>query len=329
MDFEEILADIKRKGYRRIGIQTPDGLKDKGVEIAIKLKNSGLEPIIVTASSFGACDLADEKVMKLGAECLIHLGHSKFYVNGQEIKEEIPIYYLEWRYSYPIKDILEKNAHKISERRIGIICTAQHLHQISEAAEILKKFGIEAVIGEEGVRTKRKAQILGCDSTSAQFITDKVDALLYIGSGYFHPIKILDAGKKLYKLDPIEGNFKVVDPELRRKEVRAEYLKVLKYAEEKNWGILLSTKKGQFFPHIAERVKNKLESFGKNAIYFIGDRIFERDLIGFKIKIFVNTACPRLPPDFQEVAVVNHWALKALDEYYNKKLAKQSQAGNL
>jgi 2-(3-amino-3-carboxypropyl)histidine synthase len=259
MKMEEIIQDILAKGYKKVGIQTPDGLKDKGVEIAIKLNDLGLTPIIVTASAFGACDLADDKVMKLGAQCLIHLGHSQFYVEGRAIEGDIPVYYLEWEYDYPVASILESNIKKIKEQKLGLIGTAQHLHLFPEIISILKKHGKEAIIGEEGIRTRRKGQVLGCDSSTAAKIAHKVEAFLYIGSGYFHPIKILDEKKPLYKLDPIEGNLKLIDPELRQKELRAEYAKVLKYAEEKNWGILLSTKKGQFFPHIAEQIKKKLE----------------------------------------------------------------------
>ena len=39
-------------------------------------------------------------------------------------------------------------------------------------------------------KQKYKAQILGCDTTAAEKIKDKVDAYLYIGTGKFHPIAL-------------------------------------------------------------------------------------------------------------------------------------------
>lgn len=325
MELKEVMQEIEKNGYQRIGVQSPDGLKYEAMAIAQELRKKGKMAVLVAASSFGACDLADEKVMKLECECLIHLGHSKFYVGGKAIEGDIPVFYLVRGFDWPIIPILEKHLDEIEEKRIGLITVAQHMHKLPEVKEFLESKGKVVFIGEEGTRTHRKGQILGCDSSTAQKIAGKVDAFVYIGSGYFHPIKVIDTGKKVYKVDPLEGSMSVVGKEMREKELRKELAKVMKYADEEKWGIILSTKKGQFFPQMADTIRQKLESFGKEAYFFIGDRVFESDLIGFGVKIFVNTACPRMPPDFTEVAVVNPWALKALDEYYSDIPGKESK----
>jgi 2-(3-amino-3-carboxypropyl)histidine synthase len=65
------------------------------------------------------------------------------------------------------------------------------------------------------------------------------------------------------------------------------------------YGILVSTKSGQFRQIKAEQLRMKLESKGKRAIVLVGN-IFRTDEIGnFSVDAFVTTACPRLVDDYE------------------------------
>lgn len=157
-----------------------------------------------------------------------------------------------------------------------------------------------------------QGQILGCDVSAGAKIAEDVGALLLLASGKFHALALQQLGCKIYVFNPLSGNLRILEGNKDGKK-RQEMAKVLKYKAEKEWGIIASSKSGQFNNSQLQAVKDKLEEKGKDTYVFIGDRILERDLQGFGLEIFVNTACPRLTEDFEELTVVNPKALSALD----------------
>ncbi len=310
MELNEILTEIENRGFDKIAVQVPAGLKKESIEISRKIKELNKDPIIISSPSFGACDLAYPEALKFNCDCLIHVGHSKFYRKGME--EKIPTYYYEKKFEGNSLEILKENLGKIKENKIGLVATIQHLHELKEMKEFLEENGKIAIIGKKGIRTEQEGQILGCDVSSAEKIHKGVDAFIFVGSGQFHPIKLSELGKKVYQLNPYLKTFETLSintEKIKQKEI----LKLLKYKDEKQWGIILSSKEGQFSKELAEEIKKILENKGKEVFLFIGNRILESDLIGFGIKIFINTACPRLSDDFKEVCVINPWVLKYLE----------------
>ncbi|PSH02376.1 MAG: hypothetical protein BRC26_00885, partial [Nanohaloarchaea archaeon QH_8_44_6] len=59
--FEEIMEELKAQDYDKVGLQGPDGIKDELIEFGSDLKEHGIEPVMIGASSFGACGIANEK----------------------------------------------------------------------------------------------------------------------------------------------------------------------------------------------------------------------------------------------------------------------------
>lgn len=303
MEREDLFDKVE--GYDKVCIQAPSGLKKEALDLSRDLKEKNKRTVIMSEPCFGACDLADRKAEFLGCDCLIHMGHSPFYKNGEKLNEEIPVFYLEKELDWDISKVLRKEIEKIEEEKIGIVSTVQHLHKLQETKKTLEDLGKKALIGDKGVRTQQKGQILGCDATSAGKIKEEVDAFLVLGSGKFHALRVLETGKKVYRLDPMEERIEKLEPERVEKEERKRISKALKYKEEKTWGIIESTKKGQHHPEVVKNVKEKLESVGKEVFVMAGDRVLEEDLVDFGIKVWINTACPRLTDDFRQVAVIN------------------------
>ena len=130
MELKEIFEEITNKKFKKIAIQVPSGLKKDGIEISRKIRALNKESIIISSPCFGACDLAYCEAVKMGCDCLIHIGHSKFYREG--LKEVIPTYYYEKRFERNSLDILEKNIDKIRENKIGLVATIQHLHELEK-----------------------------------------------------------------------------------------------------------------------------------------------------------------------------------------------------
>lgn len=185
--------------------------------------------------------------------------------------------FIEAKYKKDIKEVLKKVKIK---GKMGLVTTAQHMHQLKEAQEIIKN----SIIG---------GQILGCNFKNAEKIKDKVDAFLFIGSGDFHPLELaLRTNKEVYTANPYNnqtGKISKEDVERKRKEIRGKYIRFL---NAKKVGILVSTKEGQHKMKEAVEIRKKLK---KESYIFIFNTLREEELENFPdIDIFINTACPRI-----------------------------------
>lgn len=80
-DFEipKVIDEIKKSSAKRVGLQFPEGIKTRAVDIAKEIEDkTGVETIIFIDPTYGACDTKDEQAKKLGIDLLIHFGHTKF-----------------------------------------------------------------------------------------------------------------------------------------------------------------------------------------------------------------------------------------------------------
>ncbi|MDI6720977.1 MAG: diphthamide biosynthesis enzyme Dph2 [Candidatus Aenigmarchaeota archaeon] len=274
-NYEELAAKIARNGAKRILVQLPEGLKMKSIDVCNFLQQRGFDVILSNDATYGACDLADYEAKQLGCDLLVHIGHSKFYV---DFKTDVPVLYYIWPEKITIDSIDFSN---IKEKRIGILTSIQHMEILSEAKKLLEHHGKEAVIG---------GQILGCWTANADKIMDKVDAFLFIGSGEFHPLAV--NGKKIYRLDLEKKEISEVDVD---KFNKLRYGNIFRAKDAKTFGILVSSKKGQRgLLARAERVRSCLEQKHKKAFIIVMNEITDEKLLGLKVDAFINTACPRI-----------------------------------
>ncbi len=314
MELEDALDRVESGGFEKAGVQGPAGLKEEMLEVADRLKDRGIEPLLVAEATFGGCDLADHKVEELGGEALIHLGHSPFYLGTEKVDgENIEVFHVPFRLDRDFIPILEEHADELEEDRLGVVTTAQHMEQIDDVIDWLDDHGFDAVKGETGSRVTNQGQVLGCDAGAALAIRDEVDAFLYIGSGRFHPEQIAKHGKT-YVLDPVQNALYELEDALSQDEyLQQQYARVLKHKDTEKWGVIATIKEQNPEP-VVEHVRTTLEEHGKEVYVFVGDRIAEGDFNGFGIDIFVNTACPRMVDDFDDFTLVNPEALTVFDQ---------------
>jgi len=80
-DFEadRIVGEIREAKAQRVGLQFPEGLKDKAVELARIIESeTGCTVIILTDPTYGACDMKGEQAGRLKLDLLVHFGHTEF-----------------------------------------------------------------------------------------------------------------------------------------------------------------------------------------------------------------------------------------------------------
>lgn len=175
---------------------------------------------------------------------------------------------------------------KPQEKRIGLISNLQFMPYLPQVESYLKKKGVEVHYG---------GQVLGCNTTEPLKIDSKVDAYLFLGSGEFHPLEVLEkTSKPVYLVNPeTQGITKITLKELEAYDKKRKAL-LTKFLMEKKVGILVSNKPGQQILKEALAFKKKVESHNKEAFIFLTNELDPTKLEHFlDIKIWVNTACPR------------------------------------
>jgi 2-(3-amino-3-carboxypropyl)histidine synthase len=264
---------------KRVGIQLPDGLKRKAIEIAEDLERRGYEVVISGETNFGACDF-DLALLEV-VDVLLHFAHTP-------ILRDERIVYVPYFVDYDPKIDL-----KIRERKIALIATAQYVHKIEDVAEWLRKRGFEVEVGKAGGRVVYDGQVLGCNYSVLR--GTKAEAVVFIGDGLFHAIgAAIYSGKKVYAYNPLSGELQEVnagDFEKRR------YLEVSKCVGKGRVGILVSSKPGQKRMKLAERLKRLAAQKGLTCHIIYLNNLRAEELYNLPYDFYVNTACPRIAYD--------------------------------
>jgi 2-(3-amino-3-carboxypropyl)histidine synthase len=293
---QELVKEIKKikPKPKKILLQLPEGLKTKAVEIMEALEREKINVILASNPCYGACDLPEKEAKMLGCDLIVHVGHNRFYKN---IKTKTPVLYFPWKMNANIDDI---DFSIVKEAKIGLLSSVQYLDLLKKVSEKLKAIGKKPVIG---------GQILGCWTENANKIAKKVDAFLFVGTGEFHPLALSE--KKAYILDLEKRKISILGSSLFKKQ---RYARIFAARDAQTFGILVSSKLGQFNMKMAEKIKKMLEQRHKKAFILIMDEINEQKLAGIKADAFINTACPRITDDKFSKPMINACDIEKLFE---------------
>jgi 2-(3-amino-3-carboxypropyl)histidine synthase len=223
-------------------------------------------------------------------DLIVHFGHIEF-----PIDYKVPVLFIE---AYSKIDVMNavKNSLKELEnyQKIGLVTTIQHLNILSDIKELLVKNG-KQVLTKGGTGT-REGQVLGCNFSAIKDID--VDAFLYVGSGNFHSLGIkLFTEKPVFIADPYMNEVRTID-EFTDRILRIRFAKIIKAKEAEKFGIIVSSKKGQFRLDLAKNLKDLLNNKGKEAFIIMLDNISPDLLLAYMdLDAFVVTACPRVAID--------------------------------
>jgi len=80
-DFEidRIVKEIRKAKAKKVGLQFPEGLKTKAVELAGEIEQkSGAITVIFADPCYGACDTKELEAEKLGLDLIVQFGHDPF-----------------------------------------------------------------------------------------------------------------------------------------------------------------------------------------------------------------------------------------------------------
>jgi 2-(3-amino-3-carboxypropyl)histidine synthase len=294
-DFEEerIKQKIQHLDAKRVLIQMPQGLKPEATRIAELVEKTGALALISADPCYGACDIAINEAESLGADLIIHFGHSKFVKH-----EPVSTIYVEARALVNITETLEKALHLLNGySKIGLATSVQHLQILHKTREFLVRSGKTVIIGDAG-RVGYAGQVIGCDYSNVKSIVDEVDAFLFVGGGLFHALGIaLSTSKPTFVVDPYDNRVFPLS-EVSEKLLKQHWACIEQAKNAKNIGIIIGLKPGQNRIEDALKVKKLIEKHGKNAYLLAIREVTPEVLLEFPmLDAYVNTACPRISLD--------------------------------
>jgi len=182
---------------------------------------------------------------------------------------------------------------------LAVVTTVQYHHIRDEAAAKLTAMG-KKVYDIHGSHSKLPNQVLGCNTIPEDQLKD-IEALLYIGTGVFHPKALAIRTKKpIHIFHPLTRSYEVLDQEEVKRVLGKEKAAFVKFLSSNKVGVLITTKPGQFPIQMRLREMRLLEGKypDKEFYYFVDNSFNYSSLENFPfIECFLNTACPNIAYD--------------------------------
>uniref|UniRef100_A0A8C7Z257 2-(3-amino-3-carboxypropyl)histidine synthase subunit 1 n=1 Tax=Oryzias sinensis TaxID=183150 RepID=A0A8C7Z257_9TELE len=285
---------VRQANAKRVALQLPEGLQMFACTIADIIERfTEADTIVMGDVTYGACCVDDFTARALGADFMVHYGHSCL----------IPIDSMAGiKMLYVFVDIQMDNAHFLDTvkfnfspgQSLALVSTIQFVAALQAVSSALKP-QYDVLVPQ--CRPLSPGEILGCTSPR---LDRHVDALIYLGDGRFHLESIMIANPDIpaYRYDPYSKVFsrEYYDHEAMR-ALRLQAIAEARLAQR--WGLILGTLGRQGSPKVLEHLESRLQSVGKSFTRVLLSEIFPSKLdLMADVDAWVQIACPRLSIDW-------------------------------
>lgn len=280
---------IRDGGYASVAVQLPEGLKIRAPEISTYISsNTSARVLIIGRPCYGACDLFDYHGW---CDALVHYGHSRIPSMGNDPN----LLYIEARSDAGLEEI--EPVVKDLPDKVGILATIQYVNLIQELKSILERLGKKAFIGTGDQRIAYPGQVLGCNCSSAESVSDQVDCFMYLGEGDFHPLAAaMGADKPVYTLNPVTKELKDMS-EQRDRMIRRRFATIQSASDAKTFLVVICSKIGQCRRDLAAVAERMIRECGRECITAVIEELSPDSLVSYNVDAYVCTACPRIAMD--------------------------------
>lgn len=251
------------------------------------------DTVIMGDVTYGACCVDDFTAKALGADLLVHYGHSCLIPVDQTVGIKV---------LYVFVDIKIDAIHFIDsvkmnfgiEKKLALVSTIQFVATLHAAAKELREIGYDITIPQS--KPLSPGEVLGCTAPRIPEGT----SLIYLGDGRFHleAAMISNPTAQAYKYDPYEKKFteEFYDHNMMRAN-RKRAIDISRSATK--YGIILGTLGRQGSVKVLEHIEKRIRSKGKEVVTILLSEIFPHKIELFRdIDVFVQVACPRLSIDW-------------------------------
>lgn len=317
-EIEKTVQRVQSLNAKHIALQMPEGLLLYATVLSDVLQRLAptLEQVSILGDvTYGACCVDDLGAQALGAELLVHYGHSCLVPIQHTV---IPCLYVFVEITIDVPhmvdclDLTLASSHDSTSNKphIYLLGTIQFRHALSEAQELLLAKGLSASIPQ--AKPLSPGEVLGCTSP---VLTDNNDdngsiagdakssnaIVLFVADGRFHLESTLISNPHIplfYRYDPYS---KALTEEsydhAKMKSIRWKAIESAKSAQV--FGILLGTLGRQGNPGILARIRERLAAHGKKSFVMLVSEITPAKLALFsKVDAWIQVACPRLSVDW-------------------------------
>ncbi|XP_008307600.2 2-(3-amino-3-carboxypropyl)histidine synthase subunit 1 [Cynoglossus semilaevis] len=285
---------VRQAKAKRVALQLPEGLQMFACVIADIIERfTEADTIVMGDVTYGACCVDDFTARALGADFLVHYGHSCLI----PIDSTASIKML-----YVFVDIQMDNAHFLDTVKFNfspgqslvLVSTIQFVAALQAVSSALKS-DFDVLVPQ--CRPLSPGEILGCTSPR---LDQHVDAIIYLGDGRFHLESIMIANPDIpaYRYDPYSKVFtrEYYDHQAMR-ALRLRAIDTARHAQR--WGLIVGTLGRQGSPKVLEHLESRLSSLGKDFTRVLLSEIFpgKLDLMP-DVDAWIQIACPRLSIDW-------------------------------
>ncbi|GFU52908.1 2-(3-amino-3-carboxypropyl)histidine synthase subunit 1 [Nephila pilipes] len=284
---------IKKSESKCVALQFPEGLLLFALTIAdILQKFTNVETVILGDVTYGACCIDDFTARALGADLMVHYGHSCLIPVNKTENIAMLYIFVDIKFdSLHLMNTIEKNFEK---GPLALLSTIQFVSTIQQVASDLQNLGYDIEIPQR--KPLSPGETLGCTSPKIK----KAQKVVFIGDGRFHleSAMIENPSLEFYKYNPYDKKItrEYYDYEkmtqIRHKEVQLA-------ATSQTFGLILGTLGRQGNPSVMYNIQNILRKSNKCYVTVLLSEIFPEKLNMFNdIQAWVQIACPRLSIDW-------------------------------
>lgn len=295
-EIQKTLWRLRKAKAKRVALQFPEGLLMYACIIADILEAyGGVEDTFIMGDvTYGACCIDDFSAAALGADFLVHYGHSCLV--PVDITE-IPCMYVFVDISISVDHLvgtIKKNFQ--TDSRLVLAGTIQFASSMQAARAALVDVFPNIAVPQS--RPLSPGEVLGC---TAPKLEGEYDAVVFVSDGRFHleAMMIANPTLKTFRYDPYVKTLTL--EEYDQVGMRsARQAAVQKAMRATKWGLVLGTLGRQGNPAILERLQTLLEKQGKSFVTVLLSEVTPQKLksLSHGVEAWVQIACPRLSIDW-------------------------------
>ncbi|KAH9525505.1 Diphthamide biosynthesis protein 1 [Bulinus truncatus] len=292
-EIHKTIWKVQQTNSKRVALQFPEGLLIYSCVIADIIERfTNADTVIMGDVTYGACCVDDFTAKALGAELLVHYGHSCLIPINQTEGIQMLYVFVDIKIdTLHFMETLELNFEPGT--RMALVSTIQFVAALQSARQQLSS---HFTVTTPQSKPLSPGEILGCTSPR---LTD-CDVIIYLGDGRFHleSIMIHNSHIPAYRYDPYSKLFtrEYYDIE-RMHRIRQEAISVAQRAEK--IGIILGTLGRQGSTKVMENLVSQITAAKRKYTIVLLSEIFPDKLKRMEsIDAWVQVACPRLSIDW-------------------------------
>ncbi|KAL3131581.1 hypothetical protein ABBQ38_007881 [Trebouxia sp. C0009 RCD-2024] len=315
MQIHKTVWRLRQAKAKRVAIQFPEGLLMYSCIIADILESfADVDHCFILGDvTYGACCIDDFSASALGADFLVHYGHSCL----------VPVDFTKVPCMYIFVDIKIDMEHLVESVRFNfepgsnliLAGTIQFASSIQLAKQHLAADFPSLVVPQS--KPLSPGEVLGC---TAPLVAGSADAIVFVADGRFHLEAIMIANPDIpaFRYDPY-GRV-LTEEQYDHKGMRQARRKAIQAAREvKQFGLILGTLGRQGNPRILDHLQGIMQQKGISFTVVLLSEVapWKLDLMTH-VDAWIQIACPRLSIDwgegFHKPTLTPYEAMIALDQ---------------